>query len=145
MDSSLNYIIFWLILMIILFVAEAAIQGLVTLWFGVGAFVATLMAGIGLSLGWQLVGFVVVSLVCLLVIRRYAGSRIRRLKAPINTNLVIGKVGLVVETIDSDCLGKVVIGDIVWQARTKSHRIEKDEKVIVEDIQGNVIIVERKL
>lgn len=130
--------------MIIFFVAEAAIQGLVTLWFGVGALAATLIAGMGLGLGWQLIGFVIVSLVCLVILRKYAASRIRRFKAPVNTNLVIGKLGLVVEAIEPDSLGKVVIGDITWQARTKLSRIEKDEKVIVEDIQGNVIIVERK-
>src|SRR4051812_8615306 len=54
--------IFWLILAVVLIIAEIFTLGFVLFWFGIGALAAALVGFFGLGLGWQFGTFAVVSI-----------------------------------------------------------------------------------
>lgn len=69
---EVDLIMFWLILLIILLVVEAATLGLTTIWFAAGALIAGILALIGLPVWLQLLAFFVISLVLLIFTRPIA-------------------------------------------------------------------------
>lgn len=144
---------FWLALSIALLVMELATTQLVSIWFSIGAGTAAIItaivnsAGGNLSVIWQVVIFAAVSAVLLLSTRKLAKKLVKKTKnQETNLELNIGKVAIVVETIDNiKGEGAIKINGLEWSARSADDSIiQKDELVIFKEIQGNKAIVERK-
>ena len=114
--------IIWFIIGITLLVAEFAIPGLVVFFFGVGAcIVATLLLIFDLSLTWQLLIFLVSSLILLFSLRRwlakvFIGRTIGDKEYQEIEDDFIGRRGMVEADIKPNLPGKIELNGTSWKA-----------------------------
>ena len=129
---------FWLALMIVFLMAEAATVNMTTLWFAAGALAAMLTRIFGGELWLQIAVFLVVSGVALALLRPVARRYFTPRLTKTNVDAVIGQTGRVVETINNtDGVGRVKIAGMDWTARSASgETIEEGTLVTVNRIEG---------
>ena len=134
---------FWLIVAGICFVIESFTIGFLVFWFGIGA-LAALVASLFISNIWiQSLIFIVSSL--LLIFTKPLVKKFVKEKDIIPTNVysIIGKEGIVVESIDTiNGVGKVKVNGELWSA-TSLENIEKGTKVKVLKVNGVKLEVEK--
>ena len=142
----MNMVLFWLIVMVVLIVAEAATVGLVSIWFAGGALAALVSASLGAKPWLQLVLFLAVSAVLLLALRPIAKKLGRGKEYATNVDANIGKLAIVVEPIDNlRGTGRIMIGSVDWTARSDDGSvIPKGEKVRVLRVEGVKVCVARE-
>ena len=139
----------WLIVGIVLTLAEMLVSGFVIIYFGVGALAAAAVAAIpGLrgNVPAQFAVFILVSLVLLfstrkIVARIYgSGSNVK-----VGSDWVVGKPAVVMETIaPHEGKGLVRVSHDQWRAETEDGSIiEKGEKVDVIRVEGTRVIVKK--
>ena len=121
--NGLPMAVLWLIAMVVFLVLEAAVPGLVSIWFALGALAAVLAAMLHAQVWLQVVWFFAVSLAALWftrpLVKKYVNAKVQ----PTNADALIGKECLVTEDIDNiRAQGAVKAGGKVWTARA-----EKDE------------------
>lgn len=144
MEVYMSISLYWLVAMVVFFVIEGITQGLVTLWFGMGALAATFVSLLGGKLWLQWSVFVLVSLITLCLLRGYARGYLFGEKVFV-TNGVVGKSGIVISRIGAPSYqGKVQIGDVLWSASSQGLELEEGQLVSVKSLEGNVIIVDEK-
>ncbi len=131
----------WLIISILLFIIEAATVNLFTIWFGLGAICAMIVALAGGNLIWQILVFAVVSVVLLAFTRPLAKKLIK--KTPTNSDSLIGKIAVVTQRVDNlEFTGEVKIDGKFWTARSVDDSvIEQGETVEITEISGVKLIV----
>lgn len=139
----------WLIVAVILIGLEFATVDFVAIWFAISAVVLTIVTAIFQDLGfiWQLLIFVGLSTILLLATRRFVKKILKRKDSQeTNLELIINHTGMVVEPIHNDLsVGAVKINGLVWSARSlNNEEIEEGVLVVVKEIHGNKLIVERK-
>ena len=137
--------LFWLIVAVILGVAEAVTIDLVAIWFSVGAIAAIIPAWLKFPVGVQVAVFTVVSIGALIVSKPFS-QRILNVKTTrTNADSIIGMMGTVTENIEnSEDKGRIHINGLDWKALSDDGSpIEKGERVIVKEIKGVTVIVER--
>lgn len=133
----------WFILFLVLLVVEFATVNLVTIWFALGALGAVFVSLVTESLAVQSIVFVVVSILALLLTKPLIKKFNIIHKEPTNCDRLIGMEAVVVEDIKDNEYGKVKILGDVWLAASKTS-IKEGTKVVVKDIQGVKLIVEKK-
>ena len=136
--------IYWLILFVILLLIEIFTMGLTTIWFAGGAIVAFLSGVLGFGTVFQVVVFMVVSVLLLVITRPLAVKYFNQERQKTNAESLIGQQALVLEDIDTlQSVGKVEIRGQEWSAKTDEPdgRIAKNTVVVVEGIQGVKLIV----
>ncbi len=113
-------ILFWLITMVLLFVIEAAVPGLVSIWFALGALAALISALLKAPVWLQIVWFVVVSIL-LLVLTKPLVKKVQTGKIQAtNADAVIGKECFVTEEVNNVLgTGAVTVGGKTWTARNE--------------------------
>lgn len=111
----------WLIIFVICVILEAMTAGLATIWFAGGALVALLLALLGVDLIWQVLAFVVISLLLLVFTRPLACKYINRRTAKTNVvDSIIGRSAVVTEEINNIlATGKVTVDGMPWTARSE--------------------------
>ena len=133
----------WMILAVILVVGEIFTAGFFLLWFGIGAFVAGLLALIGLNPAWQVAAFTVVSGLLFGLSRRFA-ERFSKAQPPgIGADRVRDREGVVIEKIDNmKNTGRVRIGREEWKAESSDESsISAGKKVKVTGQEGAHLLV----
>lgn len=142
----MNYqIIAWLVILVIMVIAELATMGLATIWFAGGALVAFIAALLKAPLPIQIVLFFVVSFVLLLFTRPLAKRQFNSKCEKTNAESLIGDQAVVIEPISNlAAAGRVQIRGQEWAARAgeSSREFAKDEVVRVIAIEGVKLIVE---
>lgn len=136
----------WLGVALVMGIVEVVSLGLITMWFVVGALVAFVANLVGVDVLVQIVVFLVVSVVCLIVLRPVFVKYRDRGKREEPT--VIGLTAIVVEGIDNDRLvGRVKTPDhMSWAARSADGRpIPAGQNVVVVGQESVKLVVERKL
>ena len=110
--------VLWLVVAIAAALIEAFSLGLITLWFVIGALAAFVADLLGASLTVQIVLFLVVSILCLVLLRPVFVKYRERGRAAEPT--VVGERGVVCEDIDNAKLtGRVEMPDhMTWTARS---------------------------
>lgn len=132
-----------MILAAVFVVAEILTAGFFLLWFGVGAAVAGVLALLGVGAVWQLLAFVVVSLVLFLSSRRFADRFSKQQPPGIGADRLKGKTGIVIEAIDNkQNTGRVRVERDEWRAESESGApIDNGVDVVVVEIEGTRVIV----
>lgn len=111
--------IFWLVLMIVLILAEIATMGLTTIWFAAAALVCGICAGFGMPFLPQMILFIVVSLVLILFTRPIAMKYFNRDRVKTNAESLIGRQAIVTTQIDNlRSTGQVTVSGQEWTARS---------------------------
>lgn len=138
-------VIYWLIAAGAFLVLEIVTMGLTTVWFAGGSLVSALLAKLGLPVWVQITAFVVVSIVLLILTRplakKYFNSRI----VPTNADSLIGRTGLVTQTIDNlQARGQVTVNGQVWTARNtmEDEILQEGTRIRVKSISGVKLLVE---
>ncbi len=139
--------VFWIILVIVFAIAEAASMGLTAIWFAVGSLAAALSALFGIDLIWQILVFIAVSALCVVYTKPFVVDKLKVKKTPTNLDRNIGKKGVVTEEIDNmNGKGQVKINGLVWTAVSENgDGIKAGETVVVKAIKGVKLIVVRDI
>lgn len=136
----------WLGTVIACVVIEAMTMGLTTIWFAIGAIAAWLIYLTGLGIEVQIIVFLLVSTLCLIFTRPIAMQKLKVGRVKTNADSLIGQSYKVESTIDNiNNTGTVNVKGQIWTARSVDDQvIEKNEIVIIKEIIGVKLIVEKK-
>lgn len=135
-------IIFWAAALVFFLVLEAVTFQLVSVWLGLGALVSLLLAIFEVPFWVQLIVFVAVSAVALWATRPLVKKFLSN-KVATNSELDIGKVAIVTETINNSLSkGRVKLNGTYWAARSlEGDIIEEGSTVTVVEVDGSKLIV----
>ena len=112
----------WMYAGAFLMLAELISPGFVVFFFGLAAATVSLLKWMipSLPLWGQLAAFSILSIIYLLVLRKYLKSIFTGEKdeSPSINNEYVGRVGRVVEVIRPEVPGRILLGDAEWTARS---------------------------
>lgn len=135
----------WMYAGAFLMLAELASPGFVVFFFGLAAATVSLLkwAFPSLPLWGQLAAFSVLSIVYLLVLRKYLKKVFTgdKQESPSIDNEYIGRVGRVVEVVRPDVPGRILLGDAEWTAKAAT-RLEPGTEVRVVAQENLTLCVE---
>ena len=137
---------FWLILAVILAVFEILTQGLSTIWFAIGAVAAFIVAVAGGNVPFQIVVFILVSIIMLLLVRPISVKLLKGKIVKTNIDALVGRKVSVHKDIDNiKETGSVILDGTTWNARSMDDNdvISSGNTVIIEKVEGNKLIVKR--
>lgn len=143
----MEYYQIWLIAAIVLVIIELLTAGFGVICFAIGALFSALLDFLGASLVWQLLVFAAASLLAFFFLRpifiRLLDKKTKDVKT--NADALIGRVGIVSETIDvAQNQGRVAVDGDDWKAITADGSvIQKGQKV--EIVSRDSIILTVKL
>ncbi len=126
----------WLAVLIVSILVEAGTMGLVSIWFAAGALAAWVLAMLGVGELVQCAVFVAVSALLLIftrpLVKKYLTPKIQ----PTNVDAVIGREGVVIQTIDMlEGTGQVKLRGQIWSAKTDENVNRIPEGTIVEVVR----------
>jgi membrane protein implicated in regulation of membrane protease activity len=143
MDLSLPQI--WLIVGLIMLLAELVSVLLVFVFFAIGALLTALLASIGVlsSLEMQVIAFSVISLLSLLVLRKHARRLLDSRGKQHEYNEFVGETALVIRDIPAGGQGKIYYRGAEWKAISVSNSaISAGSKVVISRTDGIILVVE---
>lgn len=144
----MEYVIFWLVFLVIMVLIELATLGLTTIWFAGGALAGVLFAVLGTPFYVQLAAALAVSVVLLLFTRPLAQKHFNRDRIKTNTESLIGKQAVVLSEVNNlEGKGQVTIGGMEWSARATEEGTTIPEGAVVRVVAINgvkLIVEERK-
>lgn len=133
----------WAILAGLFFVIEIATIGFLVFWFGIGALIAMVVSLFTDNLVIQTIVFILSSTILLFFTRPFVNKFSSNNKVQTNAFSIIGKKGIVTQTIDPiSGEGQVKIGTETWSAKSSDKvKIEKGMEVEVLEIDGVKAVV----
>ncbi|MGV9372550.1 NfeD family protein [Micromonospora tulbaghiae] len=138
--------VFWIVLGVVLAVAEIFTTTLFLIMFGVGAFAAAGAAALGAPVALQAVIFAVVSALSVAVVRpvvrRHARPALQTGEQPFGVEALEGATAVVLEPVDAD-RGMVKIDGELWTARSydATRTYAEGERVQVIKVRGATALV----
>lgn len=125
----------WLMLFVVLLVVEIVTVNMVSVWFAAGALITALLSLLIESTAVQIAIFVISSALCLIltqpIVKKITKGKITRT----NLDRVIGKIGIVTETITKLEPGEVKVDGKRWSALSDK-KIEVGRNVEILSIDG---------
>ncbi|MCR5609894.1 MAG: NfeD family protein [Lachnospiraceae bacterium] len=137
----------WLIACVIFILIEMATLSLTSVWFAIGAFAAGLASLAGANMTWQIIIFLVVSIVVLVVLRSPMLKVFNKKRTKTNYEGIIGLDAKVIETINNDAMtGTAIVNGQEWTARALKDDmiIEAGTKAKIVNISGVKLILSNK-
>lgn len=137
-------VILWIALIVIFALVEIITVGLTSIWFAGGALAALLCCALGLGIVWQIIVFVLVSVVLLIFTRPWALKYLKPRLVKTNYESAIEKNVCVTERIDNiKGTGAAVLNGQEWTARAyeEGKTFEAGEIVTVKEIRGVTMYV----
>lgn len=141
-------VLLWIVLAVVLAIAEVFSATLVLIMLAGGALAAAIAAGLGAGVVGQLITFTAVSLVSLLllrpVIRKHALPAIAGSNETMGAKALVGAAGTVLEQVSRE-RGLVRIDGEMWTARVfdDTQVFEPGERVRVVEVEGTTVLVWR--
>lgn len=125
--------LFWLFIGIALLLLELLTLSFFLIFFGVAALtVALFLSLFFLTLPWQIFVFSALSLVYFIIGKRFFKKKEVSAK---EEDLLVGTTGTVIEPIHPKDIGKVLVGDTLWNA-TSPASLQKGDKVRIVALNG---------
>ncbi len=135
----------WLIIAILLVILEICTAAFGSICFAIGAAVAAIAAGIGAGLTWQILIFVVVSMLTFIFLRPFMLKFLDRKSKDVKTNAdaLVGKRAVVSERIDAaQHTGRVAVDGDDWKAVSEDgFVIEKGTPVEIVKLDSIILTV----
>ena len=139
-----NLTIIWVAAIILFIVIEIFTQGLTSIWFAGGALGGCIAAIAGAGALVQVIVFIIISIILIIATRPFKKRMDEKIQKT-NVETVVGQVAIVEEAIEPEQTGRVRLDGKIWTARSKSgESIFPGERVVVKDIQGVTLTVERQ-
>jgi membrane protein implicated in regulation of membrane protease activity len=142
--------VLWIVLGVLLAVAEMFTFTFVMIMLSTGAFAAAIAAGLGAGVPVQAAVFAIVSALALVavrpVIRKHRQSSFETGETPMGVEAIAGSTGLVLEQVDDEH-GLVKIEGELWTARAydATQVLEPGERVRVIEVKGATAMVWRDI
>lgn len=137
----------WLIAAILLLIFEICSATFGAICFAIGAGFSALAAGLGANITWQIIIFVVVSLLTFIFLRPVVMRFLERKSKDVKTNAdaIIGRKGVVSERIDAEQhTGRVAIDGDDWKAVSEDGSvIEKGATVEIVKLDSIIVTVKQ--
>ena len=135
----------WIAVGIFFLVIELCTAALVSIWFVPAAGITSVLSLIIPSLPLQIVIFVVLSGVFMLLFKKLYKNKIKKPIDEVKAETkIIGKTAITVEKTNKNG-GRVKLGDVYWRAITKDgSEINKDETVIITDVEDTTLVIEKQ-
>ena len=137
----------WLIVAILLLIFEICSATFGAICFAIGAGFSALAAGLGANVTWQIIIFVVVSLLTFIFLRPVVMRFLDRKSKDVKTNAdaIIGRKGVVSERIDAEQhTGRVAIDGDDWKAVSEDGSvIEKGTTVEIVKLDSIIVTVKQ--
>ncbi len=136
-------IFFWIALLLIFSIGEGITVGLTSIWFALGALGALLVAAAGANQWVQGIVFILLSGLCLVLLRPVAKKMLNTKMVATNADRIIGAHAIVTEEIDNlKGTGLANVAGQIWTARSQDDTVIS-AGILVEicSIQGVKIIV----
>ncbi len=141
-----NYMILWIIAVILFIILEITTVGLSSIWFAIGALFALIAAILKWSFFWQLIVFTAVSILTLIFTRPVLVKKMKLGNEKTNIDQLINATGIVIEEIGEFHTGLVKMNEQIWSAKSiNGEIIHKDQIVVVDHIEGVKLIVKIKI
>ena len=138
------YFWLWMAVFIISLVIELATVNLVSIWFTVGSLFALMANQLKLDIVYQIVIFIILSIICILLIRPLAANYLRGNIVKTNADRAIGEHVTLLKPIIENAWGEVKVNGVLWHARSYDNKpIEQGTKVEVLAIEGAKLVVKR--
>ena len=134
----------WLGVFVLALVVEALTSEIVSIWFAVGAVIATIVSLIpGVAWWVSLIVFIVISVATLLFVRPIVSRYLKRNEVKFNVDELIHKKGHLTKECNKDSYGEVKINGVVWTAISQNDEVVLPVGTYVEvlAITGNKLIV----
>lgn len=133
---------FWLVLIIVLTVVEAATVNLLTIWFIISAVVALIVSLFTNNVVITSGVFIILGVILLFTTRPIFTRLLKTPKEKTNFDRVIGMTGIVTEEIKKNVIGEVKVDGKKWSA-ISNKTIHVGEEIVVDDINGVKLIVSK--
>ncbi len=134
----------WLGVVAVTLIVEFLTMELVSVWLSIGALVAMILAACGVGYEIQIVVMIIVSISCLLGLRKITLKYLNKNKDKTNTDLLIGTKTKLLSNISEDDMGSVKINGVVWSAVSENNEpISQESLVEIKKIEGNKLIVKK--
>ena len=144
MSMDTNYVVAWLVILVVMVLIEVVTMGLTTVWFAGGALVAALLAAFDTPLWVQVAAALIVSIALILTTRPIAVKYFNKDRVRTNAESLIGHVAIVIGEIDNiRGIGQVNVGGQEWSARSSDDGVHIPVGTLVEilNISGVKLIV----
>ncbi len=143
-----NLMWFWLAVMVVCIVIEAVTFALTTVWGAIAALVMIFVSKTNMPLRWQLVLFLVMTIVLVLTTRPFAVKKLKLGKDKTNVNSMEGQEVLVIKKITKFEKGEVKAKNgVIWSAKNADEQDESEISegavCIIEKVDGNTLSVKR--
>jgi membrane protein implicated in regulation of membrane protease activity len=133
---------YWFLGGIILLILEMLIPGLVVIFFGFGAVLTGILTAIfDLPVAWEIVVFIVSSVLSLIAFRKYFLKKFNKYIPEKEPNDMIGYEAVVIEDIKPNMTGKVLFREVPWKATAK-RPIKKGEAVKIIESDNLTLFVQ---
>lgn len=145
--DEMNWILFWVILLVVFVVIEVLTMGLTTIWFAGGALAAAVTAVFNLPSYVQIATFIVVSMVLVFFTRPIAVRYFNKDRVKTNAESMVGRKAIVTGAINNiKAEGQVTVSGMEWSARSVSDDVQIAEGAVVTivAISGVKLIVEER-
>ena len=137
-------VIIWTLVAIFVVTIDVVTSSFIFMWLSIGALVAIILSLLDVSILWQIIAFLIVSVITISI--GYPWAK-KKFKADVNQlptmeQTYIGKV--MVANEDMGETSKIKVSGIYWTAYNKGKTIKKGEKYTITGIEGNKLIVNLK-
>lgn len=141
-----NLMWFWLGVMLLCVVIEAATFALTTVWGAISAFVMIFVSRTNMPLKWQLILFLVLTIVLVLTTRPFAVKKLKLGKDKTNVNSMEGQEVLVTKRISRFEKGEVKAKNgVIWSAKNADESdIPEGSVCKIVKVDGNTLSVKIK-
>ncbi|MCR5494318.1 MAG: NfeD family protein [Treponema sp.] len=140
-----NLMWFWLAVMIVCLIVEAFTFSLTSIWGAISALVLIFLSKIRLPFKWQLIIFLVLTIVLVLTTRPFAVKKLKLGKEKTNVDSLVGQKVLVVKDVTAFEKGEVKTkGGVIWSAKSDSsseEKIKKGSTCEILSVEGNTLII----
>lgn len=141
----MTWLYIWLGVLVVTLVVEFFTLDLVSIWISLGAFVAMILAGCGVPYEIQIIVAIVISVACLIGLRKTAMKFLNKSKEKTNIDLIIGTKTKLLSKITLDGTGTVKVNGIVYSAVSENgEEINEGERVEIVKMEGNKFIVKKE-
>ena len=108
----------WIGVLVLAVIVEIITDNLVSIWFVPAATITTILDFAGLDWVWQLIIFLVISLIGIFLVRRLVSKRMKVNDEKTNIEAIIGEKCIVTERIDNYAgCGQAKVRGQIWSAR----------------------------
>ncbi len=136
----------WIAVIVFAVIMELVTDQLISIWFVPAAIIATVLDFVDLKFVWQVIIFLIVSLIGIFFIRRLFSNKLAQNAHKTNIDSIIGEKCVVTERIDNFAgCGQVKVHGQAWSARgcNDDDEFEEGEVLRIVAIEGVKLICKK--